>query len=61
MRSRHWSMRAWRLREAVRGGEVVVSYMQTDSQRADSFTKALSCQAQQEHRKMMGLVKLQDE
>eukprot|EP00971_Amphidinium_carterae_P078286 1548809-Amphidinium_carterae.1 len=61
MRSRHWSMRAWRLREAVRGGEVVVSYIQTDSQRADSFTKALSCQAQQEHRKMMGLVELQDE
>eukprot|EP00971_Amphidinium_carterae_P197267 3915541-Amphidinium_carterae.2 len=60
MRSRHWSMRSWRLREAVRSGEVAVSYVSTDAQRADSFTKALSCNPLQEHRLLMGLVRLRE-
>eukprot|EP00971_Amphidinium_carterae_P147467 2922288-Amphidinium_carterae.4 len=58
MRSRHWSIRAWRLREAVRSGEIHVQYIATSEQRADSFTKSLSCQALAEHRDLMGLVEI---
>eukprot|EP00971_Amphidinium_carterae_P001334 26444-Amphidinium_carterae.2 len=61
MRSRHWSIRAWILRDAVRSGEINVSYVSTKDQRADSLTKSLSCQASEEHRNLMGLVKLVDE
>eukprot|EP00971_Amphidinium_carterae_P014684 289982-Amphidinium_carterae.1 len=61
MRSRHWSIRAWKLREAVRSGEISVSYISTGEQRADSLTKSLSCQASEDHRSMMGLRSLSDE
>eukprot|EP00971_Amphidinium_carterae_P352485 6492616-Amphidinium_carterae.2 len=60
MRSRHWSTRAWRLREAVRRGEVNVTYVATNEQRADSLMKSLSVLASAEHRSFMGLVEVRD-
>eukprot|EP00971_Amphidinium_carterae_P346170 6487486-Amphidinium_carterae.1 len=46
MRSRHWSMHAWALGEAVSSGEIAVEYVQTGSQEADSLTKLLPAASQ---------------
>eukprot|EP00971_Amphidinium_carterae_P320525 6371004-Amphidinium_carterae.1 len=38
MPSRHWSIRAWKLRGAINTDEVSVKYISTSEQRVDSFT-----------------------
>eukprot|EP00971_Amphidinium_carterae_P061908 1226120-Amphidinium_carterae.1 len=58
MRSRHWSMRAWALGEAVASGEIVVQYIQTQLQEADSMTKLLSAATLGVHNKLLRLVGL---
>eukprot|EP00971_Amphidinium_carterae_P286500 5688156-Amphidinium_carterae.1 len=58
MRSRHWSMRAWALGEAVSSGEIAVEYVQMGSQEADSLTKLMPAASQSKHNELLGLVPL---
>ena len=60
MRTRHFSMRAWQLNEAIKSGELAMTYVSTQHQRADSLTKGMSVLQTQAHRRMVGMYPLEE-
>eukprot|EP00971_Amphidinium_carterae_P327231 6458446-Amphidinium_carterae.2 len=57
MRSRHWSMRAWMLNEAISAGELAMVYIDTKQQQADTLTKGVGSDLLKRHRNLLGLVR----
>eukprot|EP00971_Amphidinium_carterae_P108355 2145458-Amphidinium_carterae.1 len=61
LKTRHVSIKAHRLGEDIQSGNAELSYVQSESQRADSLTKAYSKPLMMRSYEQLGLVTLYDQ